>query len=72
MSDISIEELRENFDFYDKDGDGKLGRDEFAGLMETLGMIEPGENPSRGFSAIDTDGSGQIEFDEFVNWFTDR
>ena len=36
MSDISIEELRENFDFYDKDGDGKLGREEFAGLMETI------------------------------------
>jgi Ca2+-binding EF-hand superfamily protein len=72
VSDISIEELRENFDFYDKDGDGKLDREEFAGLMETLGMVEPGENPSRGFSAIDTDSSGQIEFDEFVAWFSDR
>ena len=67
-----MDELRESFDFYDKDGNGKLERDEFAGLMETLGMVEPGEDPSRGFSAIDTDASGQIDFDEFVRWFADR
>ena len=72
MTHISSEELRENFDYFDKDGDGKLSREEFAGLMEALGVAETGQDASRGFSAIDTDGSGLIEFDEFARWFSDR
>ena len=71
MSDISDDELRENFDHFDTNNDGKLNREEFGRLMEGLGAVEPGADPGRGFSSIDTDGSGAIDFAEFSRWFKD-
>jgi Ca2+-binding EF-hand superfamily protein len=72
VSDISDEELKENFDYFDSNGDGKLDRKEFASLMEALGAAEPGEDPGLGFSEIDGDRSGKVDFDEFVRWFSAR
>ena len=69
MTELSPEELRENFDHFDADGDGYLDRSEFGRFMEALGAVEPGQDPGRGFSSIDTDNSGKVEFDEFVRWF---
>jgi len=66
------EELRENFEHFDRNSDGKLDVDEFAALMEALGALEPGESAAIGFGAIDTDGSGLVEFDEFARWFSQR
>jgi|TARA_R100000005_G_scaffold79178_4_gene46366 Ca2+-binding EF-hand superfamily protein len=72
MSDVSEQELRENFDHFDRNGDGKIELKEFAALLEGLDALEPGEDPQVGFRAIDSDGSGVVEFDEFVAWFQDR
>ena len=72
MSDISTEELRENFEYFDSNNDGKLDREEFAALMEALGALEPGEDARLGFREIDSDRSGTVEFDEFSRWFSAR
>ena len=72
MSDISTEELRQNFDHFDTNNDGKIELAEFAKLLEALDAAEPGEDLTMGFSAIDTDSSGVVEFDEFETWFLDR
>ena len=69
MREISQEELRENFDHFDSNGDGRIDAEEFAELMSALGGDEPGMDSAIGFKAIDTDGSGLIEFDEFARWF---
>ena len=69
MSDISDEELKENFEHFDKNSDGKLTRTEFGELMKALGATEPEEDASRGFSSIDSDGSGGIDLEEFSRWF---
>jgi hypothetical protein len=37
--------------------------------MKALDATEPGEDPSRGFSSIDSDGSGGIDLEEFARWF---
>jgi Ca2+-binding EF-hand superfamily protein len=72
VSPISSEELRESFDFFDKDGDGKLSQNEFAGLLETLGEAEKGQDLSRRFKAMDSDGNGLVDFSEFARWFAAR
>ena len=69
VTDLSEDELREDFEYFDKDGDGKLNRKEFGELMTALGATEPGTDASRGFSSIDADGSGGIDFEEFSRWF---
>ena len=72
MSDLDSEELKENFDYFDRNHDGKLDLGEFAELMDALGASEPGEDPGIGFREIDSDGSGKVDFDEFVRWFSAR
>ncbi len=72
MSDLSTEELQENFEYFDGDGDGRLDLSEFSNLMEALGALEPGEKAVIGFREIDTDGNGTVEFDEFARWFNAR
>ena len=69
---LSIVELRENFDHFDRDSDGMLEREEFGELMLALDAVEPGEDATFGFGEIDTDASGVIEFDEFASWFQNR
>jgi calmodulin len=53
------EELRENFDYFDANGDGKLDLREFTGLMKALDALEPGESATLGFRAIDSDALGR-------------
>jgi calmodulin len=72
MSSVSDQELRDNFDHFDSNGDGKLELAEFVALLEALDAVAAGEDPAIGFRAIDSDGSGIVEFDEFVAWFQDR
>ena len=72
MSDIDLEELKENFEYFDSNGDGRLDLAEFSRLLAALDALEPGEDASLGFNEIDSDGSGGVEFDEFARWFNAR
>ncbi|MDP4651966.1 MAG: EF-hand domain-containing protein [Haliea sp.] len=72
MSEVSEQELRENFDHFDSNGDGKIELAEFVALLEGLDALAVGEDPKIGFQAIDSDGSGVVEFDEFATWFQGR
>jgi Ca2+-binding EF-hand superfamily protein len=62
-------ELREDFDEFDIDGDGRLEFDEFLEFMDGLGADMSNEECRIGFAEIDTDRDGVIEFDEFVAWW---
>ena len=65
-----LAELREDFDYNDANGDGRLSYDEFAELLQDLeaGMAEA--EARLGFREIDTDRDGWIGFDEFLAWWT--
>jgi Ca2+-binding EF-hand superfamily protein len=65
-------ELRENFDHFDADDNGKIEFDEFRSLLAALDA-DVGEEEARiGFDAVDSDGDGHIEFGEFLSWWDAR
>ena len=56
--------MQEFFKHWDRGGDGKLDRDEFIKLAERVGF---GHVADELLAAVDVDGSGVIEYSEFVN-----
>ncbi|HSG64576.1 MAG TPA: EF-hand domain-containing protein [Gammaproteobacteria bacterium] len=68
----SLEDLKESFDYNDRDGDGKIDLDEFASMLDELDAEVNKDEARIGFKAIDSDRDGAIEFDEFVDWWNDR
>ncbi len=63
-------ELREDFEYFDDDGDGLLQADEFVRFLEGLGAEMSDEECRIGFAEIDSDHDGVIEFREFMDWWT--
>jgi calmodulin len=70
MSDL--EELKENFEHFDVDGDGRIDRAEFRRLMDALGADAPEDELDIGFDVIDSDDNGAIDFLEFARWWMSR
>ncbi|WP_223668895.1 EF-hand domain-containing protein [Kangiella shandongensis] len=69
LTDKQLEEIQNHFKFFDRDNNGRIDLEEFA---ELLAVLSPDSNPEQakeGFSLIDTNGSGYIEFDEFLSWW---
>merc|ERR1711988_1310580 len=66
-----VQDLRSSFAHFDKDGSGALDRDEMKRVL-----VELGSNPlsevefDELMKAIDLDGSGVIEINEFVAYLT--
>lgn len=67
-----IEELREMFDFYDRDSNGTIDLEEFGQLCEALGEGFGADEMLVGFDAIDTNQNGVIEFSEFIEWWKNQ
>jgi calmodulin len=73
MTTHSKEELREIFDHFDADHNNRIDRQEFRRLVqEGLQAEMDVEELDVGFRAIDRDGNGTIEFDEFAAWWRDQ
>mmetsp|Transcript_107615 Transcript_107615/g.303055 ORF Transcript_107615/g.303055 Transcript_107615/m.303055 type:complete len:680 (+) Transcript_107615:125-2164(+) len=62
--------LKQEFDAYDEDRSGYIDVKELKGLLEKLGEELTDEELDQAFRELDSDGSGDIEFFEFVEWFT--
>lgn len=59
--------LRTAFDMFDKDGSGKIDKDEIRGLLagEDLTNIISKEELERYLNEVDENGDGEIDFEEF-------
>jgi calmodulin len=70
-SEEELDELREAFDYNDRDGDGRIQLDEFSAMLDELeaGMTE--RDIEIGFKDIDTNDDGLIDFQEFVAWWAE-
>jgi len=64
--------LKQEFDAYDADKSGYIDVKELKGLLEKLGEELSNEDLAQAFKELDSDGSGEIEFFEFVEWFTEE
>ncbi|TVU29350.1 hypothetical protein EJB05_20913, partial [Eragrostis curvula] len=62
-------ELRRVFELFDRDGDGRITRDELAESLERLGMAAPGDELAAVIARIDADGDGCVDIDEFADLY---
>merc|ERR550514_2041580 len=62
--------LKREFDRFDEDGSGYVDVSELRTLLVKLGEDLSDQELEQSFRDLDTDGSGEIEFFEFVEWFT--
>lgn len=72
LSEDQLAAIKQAFSLFDKNGDGKINTKELGTVMESLG-----ENPTEAelkemISEVDTDGSGTIEWSEFLKMMKER
>lgn len=70
-SEEELDELRESFDYNDRDGDGRIELSEFAAMLDELEAGMSKQEVEIGFKDIDTNDDGLIDFDEFVSWWAE-
>jgi len=66
-----LDELREAFDYNDRDKDGRIQLDEFSAMLDELEADMTPSDIEIGFKDIDTNDDGLIDFDEFVAWWSE-
>ncbi|KAL8247022.1 hypothetical protein R6Q59_008238 [Mikania micrantha] len=62
----NADEMRRVFDKLDKNKDGKISKEEYASAAGLLGGKTGRSEVAKAFQAIDTDGDGFVDFDEFM------
>eukprot|EP01006_Ploeotia_vitrea_P008089 TRINITY_DN19081_c0_g1_i1.p1 TRINITY_DN19081_c0_g1~~TRINITY_DN19081_c0_g1_i1.p1 ORF type:complete len:174 (+),score=22.79 TRINITY_DN19081_c0_g1_i1:31-552(+) len=66
LSHEAIQEFREVFHLFDKDGSDTIDTGELATAMRSLGMTPTDEEVEAMINEVDVDGSGAIDFQEFL------
>uniref|UniRef100_A0A2N9EQ98 EF-hand domain-containing protein n=1 Tax=Fagus sylvatica TaxID=28930 RepID=A0A2N9EQ98_FAGSY len=64
----SMEEVKKIFNKFDKNGDGKISRDELKDVLHALGSKTTSDEVKRIMSEIDKDGNGFISLEEFAEF----
>ncbi|PCJ46000.1 MAG: calcium sensor EFh [Gammaproteobacteria bacterium] len=68
-SQDKLAEIRKNFDFFDKDNNGKIEVGEFISLLKVIEPSSSKRQAEEGFKLIDDDDNGVIDFAEFIVWW---
>jgi len=66
LRDNQLDEFRECFNAFDKDGGGSIDATELESLMKSLGQEPTGQELEKMVALADADGSGDIDFIEFA------
>jgi Ca2+-binding EF-hand superfamily protein len=62
--------VKEMFKAYDTNGDGVISFAELSSMLEKMSIRMDKDDQKRFFDMIDLDKSGEIEFGEFLDWYT--
>merc|ERR1712212_981816 len=65
LNDEQIREFKDAFDIFDEDVSGTVSTGELASVMRTLGQNIDEKEVGVMISEVDSDGSGEIDFEEF-------
>ena len=66
LSKDKVNEIREIFHFFDKNGSGSISTKEMGNLYRALGLAPTDPEINDIIAQVDTDDSGSIEFNEFL------
>merc|ERR1712070_584961 len=66
LSDVDVECFKATFDAFDVDGGGSIDAAELKGLLNAFGVTPTDEELETMIHEVDEDGSGEIEFEEFL------
>ena len=66
LTEEQIAEFKEAFSLFDKNGDGTISTDELGVVMRSLGQNPTEAELVEMINEVDADGSGTIEFPEFL------
>merc|ERR1711937_597390 len=72
LTDEQMEEIREAFGLFDGDASGAIDVRELKAAMRALGFEVKNEELKKMVADVDSDGSGQIEFGEFLEMMTGK
>merc|ERR1712084_153990 len=70
LSEDEVEEIKEAFDLFDNDGSGAISVNELTSAMQSLGFDVKQAVVYNMVADLDSDGSGEIEFGEFLDVMT--
>ena len=65
LSEQQLEEFREVFNLFDKDGGGTISASELGTVMRSLGQNPSETEVENMIREVDMDGNGEIDFEEF-------
>ena len=69
LSEKELAQIKQEFDFFDRDSNGQLSLTEFIELLTVLSPKTKVSAVEEGFNLIDDNHDGYIDFEEFVNWW---
>ncbi|XP_035715989.1 calmodulin-A-like [Folsomia candida] len=67
LSDEQIAEFKESFGIFDKNGDGTISTKELGMVMRSMGKFPSAAELEQMINEVDGDGSGTIDFQEFLS-----
>lgn len=68
INDGIMDEIRQTFELFDSDHDGKVSTKEISVIMRSLGMLISDKEMDELVARLDTDGNGTVEFAEFEDF----
>ncbi|MEO3678192.1 EF-hand domain-containing protein [Rheinheimera fenheensis] len=71
LTEQQIAEIKAEFDFFDRDGNGRIELPEFIELLTVLAPKTKASHVEEGFKLVDTNNNGYIDFAEFLDWWQD-